>query len=336
MAEVNYVSPAGMQPKLGWTPDGFLGGYLYGDQERDYKNTLGLSQLSSALGVQDQQNKLHEYGLNDVVRNAERAANVATADATTQTVLPSKLAGIAAQNAQTRASNASTDTSNINNMTLQRKNLSELDTSDLKNRAEKLKQVSQIAQQAMFMGPAARAYVEQEASKIGLPEKYFDAMLSDPAGFSKKLAEASEGYIKAIAEQELKNKGVVEAVRARPQPATNPRLFSILNIAKDYRDKNPNASEEESIVYATEQFNAQTAGAGKPFTPFEIAQQQQYGNQMPMLNRRLQAAIDKGDAKEVTKIMKELSVARQISSSKSQTTRAKGGEEIIKIPKKGP
>jgi len=188
----------------------------------------------------------------------------------------------------------------------------------------------------MFMGPAARAYVEQEATKIGLPEKYFDAMLNDPAGFSKKLAQASEGYIKAMAEQELKNKGVLDTVRARPQPATNPRMVMLNALADNYKTQNPDATDTEALAAATEQYNAQTAGVNKTSTAGEIAAQQQYGTQLPMLTRRLDKALQEGDAKKVTAIMKEIATARKgISAGGSNVSRAKGGEEIIDLTPKG-
>jgi hypothetical protein len=324
-----------MQPKLGWTPDGFLGGYLYGDQERDYKNTLGLSQLSSALGVQDQQNKLHEYGLNDVVRNAERAANVAKADTTTQTILPQTLANIAQVKAQTRATDANADTSNINNITLQRRNLAELSKTEMETRIRQMDELEKLAQQAAFMGPAAQAYVQQEAKRLGIPEQYHQALFQNPDKVLGHIARTRPQYIQAMDVQERENQGRISAANARPKPDENIRTTMWNSIVDDLRRQYPNKDPRELKAMATERFNAQTAGAGKPFTPGEQAAQNQAALDLARYERELNRAILSKDTKAIAAAQEKVRKAIAGLTAGGNVTRAAGGEEIIDLTPRG-
>jgi hypothetical protein len=69
-------SASGLEPQIGYRPNGFLGGMQYARQEQDYQGQLGLQNLTRMLGLIKQQNELQEYGQNAPVREAERTFKV--------------------------------------------------------------------------------------------------------------------------------------------------------------------------------------------------------------------------------------------------------------------
>lgn len=61
MANIDYLNVESFRPQLGWKPEGMLGGYLYGEQERDYLRLLSQAEESRRLAIQKQQQELQEY-----------------------------------------------------------------------------------------------------------------------------------------------------------------------------------------------------------------------------------------------------------------------------------
>lgn len=72
MANVNYLSPAGLQPKLGWQPSAGLAGMLYYDQNQDYRQVMDLQKIMGIMDAQQKVDDRTEYGKNAGVRDAER------------------------------------------------------------------------------------------------------------------------------------------------------------------------------------------------------------------------------------------------------------------------
>lgn len=106
MADLNYMSPSGMQPKVGWTPEGFLGGVKWQEQEKDYKDSLDLQKALSMFGIKKQQNELADYEANSPLREAERRAGITKANVIDQTALREALAGIGQKEGSAAHSNA--------------------------------------------------------------------------------------------------------------------------------------------------------------------------------------------------------------------------------------
>ena len=106
MADLNYMSPSGMQPKVGWSPEGFLGGVKWQEQEKDYRDSLDLQKAMSMFGIKKQQNELSDYELNSPVRAATRQADITKANTTVETSLADALAGIDQKKGSAAHSNA--------------------------------------------------------------------------------------------------------------------------------------------------------------------------------------------------------------------------------------
>jgi hypothetical protein len=242
MADINYVSPAGMQPKLDWAPTGFLAGKLYSDQQKQYEDTLGLSQASSMYGLQKQRNELEDYKLNTVLRERERAANIAKADATTQTALPQALANLEQTKSSTAANQASTEGTRIDNQTRGARNQAALDEKALENR---IRQSDYLQKLAMSVNPKDMNSVlqlQEEAKKVGLPAGILQEILNDPQGFATRMAKQSAAYIQAMDVAKEHSRGTLAAanVRSAQEKEWESGISTILNSLEydnEWKDK---------------------------------------------------------------------------------------------------
>lgn len=77
MANISYDNPASLAPKIGFEPNGFLGGMWSGQRNADYTQAIQQSNLMKALGAKEEMNKLNDYEQNAPVRDSERLAKIA-------------------------------------------------------------------------------------------------------------------------------------------------------------------------------------------------------------------------------------------------------------------
>jgi len=76
MPITTYDSPTSFAPKIGFEPNGFLGGMWAGQRNNDYRDAVEQSNLMKALSMREAQNKLEEYNLNGQVREMERRSKI--------------------------------------------------------------------------------------------------------------------------------------------------------------------------------------------------------------------------------------------------------------------
>lgn len=77
MANISYDNPASLAPKIGFEPNGFLGGMWSGQRNADYTQAIQQSNLMKALGARQGMNELNDYEQNAPVRENERLAKIA-------------------------------------------------------------------------------------------------------------------------------------------------------------------------------------------------------------------------------------------------------------------
>jgi hypothetical protein len=245
MADINYVSPAGMQPKLDWAPTGFLAGKLYSDQQKQYEDTLGLSQASSMYGLQKQRNELEDYKLNTVLRERERAANIAKADATTQTALPQALANLDQTRSSTEANEASSAGTRIDNQTRGARNKAALDEKTLENR---IKQTDFLIKLATMYDPNSPTAIEDltnilsEAKENNVPEWLMRRVATNPTAYKLQMAREREAYIQAMDVAKEHSRGTLAAasVRSAQEKEWESGISTILNSLEydnEWKDK---------------------------------------------------------------------------------------------------
>ena len=92
---VSFDNASSLAPKIGFEPDGFLGGMWAGQRNNDYRQAVEQSNLMKALAAKEQMDKLQEYNTNAPVRDAERLSKIAGFDASAATI-GDKLGGEAA------------------------------------------------------------------------------------------------------------------------------------------------------------------------------------------------------------------------------------------------
>ena len=340
MADNNYISPSGMQPKVGWTPEGFLGGYLYGDQERDYKNVLGMSNASSLMGLQKQGNELQDYALNALVREAERKANIAKAQATEQYAVPQAGANLQQTISSTASNDASRAGTLIDNQTRGGKNQAELDKVTLENRGRQLEQTMSVLSIAQQGGPAALPYAMQEAKKIGMPESLVQQMFANPQAFAEKVAKTKQSYIEKMAERELQNKGAVAAAQARPTPA-NPRMVMLEALAQNALDTGEAKTSQEAWNIATRTYIRDTKPVDNNQGAGQKQMQKEAGDQVVVLSARLAKAIkNKAPKEDIESLQTQIRLMKEMAgpvlpSVGGASTYNLGGREVIKIVPSG-
>jgi len=338
MAENNYISPSGMQPKVGWTPEGFLGGYLYADQERDYKNALNISNTSSLMGMQKQGNELQDYALNALVREAERKANIAKSQATEQYAVPQAGANLEQVLSSTAANRATTAGTLIDNETRGKRNIAELDKTTLENRGRQLEQAMSVLSIAQHGGPAAMPYAMQEAKKIGMPEALVQQMFDDPQKFAEKIAKTKQSYIEKMAERELQNKGMKEAASARPAP-TNYRMFMLDSITEDLLRTGQATTREEAKAMASRIVMQESKPLDASQGAGEKTEQTEAAKDAALLRTRIATMVARGEDEEGKKI-KSLKAHLQVLDAKAKPVVSrptlpqgitKGGEAYIDL-----
>ena len=74
----NYVSPGSLLPQIGWKPQGFMAGTQYAQQEQDYANQMGLSNIQQTLAILKQQAEHQDYLANAPVRETKRGLDIST------------------------------------------------------------------------------------------------------------------------------------------------------------------------------------------------------------------------------------------------------------------
>lgn len=94
MADLNYISPAGIAPDFGKTDMPGLAGYFAADKQRDYENLMSLQKLFALDNLQKQANAQEEYVLGAPVRASGRLKDIATNRAEADTVARRKTAEV--------------------------------------------------------------------------------------------------------------------------------------------------------------------------------------------------------------------------------------------------
>lgn len=73
----DYFNPSAANPGLDYKPNGILGGYLWGQQNDQYRRVMGLQEIMAQLSAQKQAAENQDYQLNAPVREAARPAAIA-------------------------------------------------------------------------------------------------------------------------------------------------------------------------------------------------------------------------------------------------------------------
>ena len=61
MPQTDYMNVGSFKPEIGWKPEGFLGGYMYADREREYQRLLKQAEEARRLGLQRQGQETSEF-----------------------------------------------------------------------------------------------------------------------------------------------------------------------------------------------------------------------------------------------------------------------------------
>lgn len=69
---MDYNNPTALKPQIGWAPEGFLAGQMYGQQQDQHNTMLELAQLAQAQNLQRQQAQNQDFNLAAPARAAER------------------------------------------------------------------------------------------------------------------------------------------------------------------------------------------------------------------------------------------------------------------------
>ena len=186
MAEVNYINPSALMPQTGFKPDGFLGGYMWGEQRDRFREMMGLQKLMSELGLKTAQ---EEYSQGMPVRAAQRAENVVKSNTNVQMFPRSEAArvGTAELGLDTARQTQSSDVA--------RKiaeNISSKGKAGLEQWHTGLKFAMMAGQMIQNGGPTAGTAVIEQAQAMGLPPQMAQLVLQDPGKTFKLLQEVNE------------------------------------------------------------------------------------------------------------------------------------------------
>ena len=77
---MEYTNAQAFAPKIGYEPDGVLGGYLFSQRERDYRDQLSMLQLMQEMKYKEEMAKRSEYEANAGLREKTRTAGMSTQD----------------------------------------------------------------------------------------------------------------------------------------------------------------------------------------------------------------------------------------------------------------
>ena len=164
MPTTNYFNPQAVNPGTAFKPDGFLGGYIWGQDRERYNQLAPLQDYMAQMSAMEQMDKMKEYGLNEQVRASEREANIAKNRTTASTI---------GRKAEADISKVELDNQYNQGSLKDRIKQVALENAVKEGAAgqAKLKQGIQIAQmyaQASKSGPAAMAAIDQMVAQTGM------------------------------------------------------------------------------------------------------------------------------------------------------------------------
>lgn len=188
MADTTYFNPQTVNPGTGYKPEGFLGGYTWGEDRQRYNQLAPLQDLMSMMAAQAEIDKQKEYGLNEPVRSAKRLENVATSKALAATVGGQKQ-GVLDELTLKNELSRKTQSAKISEVLLENAK------KEREGAMEKLQTgfaIASILAQAAGNGPAATAAVAQRMKEAGFDldnDLLAKTILQDPSK-AKVIADA--------------------------------------------------------------------------------------------------------------------------------------------------
>jgi hypothetical protein len=195
MAEVNYISPSSIMPQLGQVNVPGLSGWMLGNQERDYRDTMDLQKMLGGIGAQKAQLSLEEQIRDLPLKEAQRIRDIQDAGLTTK-YAPELKELFAKDKRRTDTKEESTLLSGIdriNSDNRQHKTKSEIEDYD-----QRIQSVLSLQGLLENSGddPTAKMAVLEHAQKLGMsPEDKVFQHLSK-AGSSSDLADRLKGIEK--------------------------------------------------------------------------------------------------------------------------------------------
>lgn len=188
MADVNYVSPQGLLPKQGYSPQGFLGGMQYDQQMTDYRDMMGLQKLLSMMNAQKEQEDLT---LGAPVRASKRLADIASNTSTAQTAIPLGQATLGLKQDEAKISRAGVDNKIIENAA---KSIAAQGAAGMQQLQQQMKAAQIIGGIMQSNGPAGSAIVSRLAPQLGFKadDPFIQAIMQDPTRVTQVLNSINE------------------------------------------------------------------------------------------------------------------------------------------------
>lgn len=260
MADINYMSPSGMQPKVGWSPDGFLGGAKWQQQERDYKEAFDLQKAFSMFGLTKQKNELDEYGLNSALRDATRRADITKADVTTDTLRREKDLAADKVLADTRHTVAQTGNVNAETAALPGLRKAQTDEINTKNAGARHKQLLDIIGSIAAIRGKGKIelpdslVLNQHFKELGIDPRSAEAkhIFTDAPNIMQRLSDYDPAQIGKMAQIEATGKWHVSAASAKtPQERADVTmlkgLVEAVEIDPAFKDKPEAVIKQEAM-----------------------------------------------------------------------------------------
>ncbi len=189
----DYFNAQALNPGTAFKPDGFLGGYMWGEDRQRYNQMAPLQDFMQMMQAQESMNKAQDYTLEAPVRESKREADIATNRSKAGTIGRRDEAEIGQMEVANQY-NTATLKDRIKSVALE--NAVKEGTAG----GAKLKQAIQIAQmyaQAAKNGPAAMAAIDQMVQQTGMGN---DPMVAVFKSNPQVLGPLMQGLIEADAD----------------------------------------------------------------------------------------------------------------------------------------
>jgi hypothetical protein len=176
MANITYDSPASLRPEDGWKPQGFLGGMVWDQRDRDYRQAVQTDQQMKSIDLQNAIQEQEQSKLDLPVKAAKREGDIAKAQSLAQTAIPQAQATLeTTQLANTKARAVQPD--EIAESALKIRN--GLDTEKQMNFDRTMSQMEAVGPQLVAKLKAAKPGLEQQTLYDAYKQQFPEAKLPD-------------------------------------------------------------------------------------------------------------------------------------------------------------
>lgn len=244
----DYFNAQSLNPGTAFKPDGFLGGYIWGEDRQRYNQMAPLQDFMQVMQAQEQQNKMRDYGLNETVRATQREADIAKNRATAGTIGREKEAGV-------RETELKNEYGQLTLKDRAKKVILENAKMEGEAAGEKMKRGAMLAglyAEAAKNGPIAMQQVDALATQLGMQnDNVVKAIKADPRAAGvlvQAYAEAMPEYRRAMDERRLANEGSMNVAREHSRSAMAVAKERSTQRNKGYAELLRGAKKDEDVL----------------------------------------------------------------------------------------